>query len=63
MNAHERVRQALLCRKPDKIPRALGFFNQLLEAIAPTRPENYFNLDVRFAKFDPPHTHQQTKGS
>ncbi len=25
-----------------------------LEAIAPTRPENYFNLDVRFAEFDPP---------
>ena len=54
MNARERVRQALLCRKPDKIPKALGFFDQSLKAIAPTRPENYFNLDVRFAEFDPP---------
>jgi uroporphyrinogen decarboxylase len=54
VNARERVRQALLCRKPDKIPKALGFFDQSLEAIAPTRPENYFNLEVRFAEFDPP---------
>ena len=54
MNARERVRQSLLCRKPDKIPKALGFFDQSLAAIAPTRPENYFNLDVRFAEFDPP---------
>jgi uroporphyrinogen-III decarboxylase len=44
VNARERVRQALLCRKPDQIPKALGFFDQSLEAIAPTRPENYFNL-------------------
>ena len=44
MNARERVRQALLCRKPDNIPKALGFFNQSLAAIAPTRPENYFDL-------------------
>jgi uroporphyrinogen decarboxylase len=42
VNARERVRHALLCRKPDKIPKALGFFDQSLEAIAPTRPENYF---------------------
>ena len=54
MHVRERVRQALLCRKPDKVPKALGFFDQSLEAIAPTRPENYFNLDVRFAEFDPP---------
>ena len=54
MNARERVRQALLCRKPDKIPKALGFFDQSLEAIAPTRPENSFNLDVCFAEFGPP---------
>ena len=54
MNARERVRQALLCRKPDQIPKALGFFDQSLAAIAPTRPENYFDLDVRFAEFDPP---------
>ncbi len=54
MNARERVRQSLLCCKPDHIPMALGFFDQSLEAIAPTRPENYFDLDVRFAEFDPP---------
>ena len=54
MNARERVREALLCRKPDKIPKALGFFDQSLAAIVPTRPENYFDLDVRFAGFDPP---------
>jgi uroporphyrinogen decarboxylase len=54
VNARERVRQALLCRKPDKIPKALGFFDQSLAAIVPTRPENYFDLDVRFAEFDPP---------
>jgi len=54
VNARERVRQALICRKPDRIPIALGFFDQSLEAIAPIRPEHYFNLDVRFAEFDPP---------
>ena len=54
MNARERVRQALRCRKPDRIPKALGFFDQSLEAIAPTRPEHYFDLDVRYAEFDPP---------
>jgi hypothetical protein len=54
VNSRERVRQALLCRKTDKIPKALGFFDQSLEAIAPTRPENYFDLDVRFVEFDRP---------
>ena len=54
MNARERVRQALLCRKPDNIPKALGFFDHSLAAIAPIRPENYFDLDVRFAEFEPP---------
>ena len=54
MNSRERVREALLCRKPDRIPKALGFFNQDLEAIAPTTPEDYFDLDIRYAEFDPP---------
>ncbi|CAB1061024.1 hypothetical protein D1BOALGB6SA_5795 [Olavius sp. associated proteobacterium Delta 1] len=54
MNSRERVREALLCRKPDRIPKALGFFDQDLEAIAPTAPEDYFNLDIRYAEFDPP---------
>jgi len=54
LNARERVRQALLCRKTDKIPKALGSFDQSLAAIVSTRPENCFDLDVRFAEFDPP---------
>jgi uroporphyrinogen decarboxylase len=54
VNARERVRQALRCRKPDRIPKALGFFDQSLEAIAPTTPEDYFGLEIRFAEFDPP---------
>ena len=44
VNARERVRQALLCRKPNNIPKALVFFDQSLAAIAPTPPKNYFNL-------------------
>ena len=55
MNARERVRQALVCRKPDRIPKALGFFDQSLAAIAPTSPEDYFDLDIRYVDFDPPH--------
>ena len=54
VNSRERVREALLCRKPDRIPKALGFFDQSLEAIAPTAPEDYFDLDIRYAEFDPP---------
>ena len=53
MNSRERVREALQCRRPDRIPRALGFFDQDLDAIAPTAPEDYFALDVRYADFDP----------
>jgi uroporphyrinogen decarboxylase len=54
MNSRERVRQALCCRTPDRIPKALGFFDQDLAAIAPTSPEDYFDLDIRYAEFDPP---------
>ena len=54
MNARERVRQALRCRKPDRIPKALAFFDQPLETIAPTAPEDYFDLDLRYAEFKPP---------
>lgn len=54
MNSRDRVRQALLCEKPDKIPKALGFYSQDLSQIAPTNPEDIFQLDVRFAEFDPP---------
>jgi len=54
VNARERVRQALRCRKPDRIPKALGFFDQSLESIAPTTPEDTFDLEIRYAEFDPP---------
>ena len=54
MNSRERVREALLCRKPDRNPKALGFFDQSIEAIAPTAPEDFFDLDIRYAEFDPP---------
>jgi len=54
MNARERVRTALTCGKPDRIPKALGFFPQTFPEIAPAAPEDYFNLDVRFAEFNPP---------
>ena len=54
MNSRERVKEALLCRKPDCIPKTLGFFNQSFDAIAPTAAEDYFDLDIRFAEFEPP---------
>ena len=54
MDSRERVKQALACRRSDRIPKALGFFDQSLEAIAPTRPEDYFDLGMRFVEFDPP---------
>lgn len=54
MTARERVRQALLCRKPDRIPKALGFVPQSLNDIPSTDPEDYFDLEVRFAEFEPP---------
>lgn len=54
MNARERVRAALRCRKPDRLPKALGFFPQSLSAIPRIEPEDYFDLDVRFVEFDPP---------
>jgi uroporphyrinogen decarboxylase len=54
LNARDRVRTALLCRKPDRIPKALGFFDQSIPAIEPTAPEDHFSLDVRYVDFDPP---------
>jgi hypothetical protein len=54
VNARERVRQALRCRIPDRIPKALAFFDQPLEALAPTAPEDYFELDIRYAEFKAP---------
>ena len=54
MNSRERVREALVCRVPDRTPKALGFFDQSLEALAPTTPEDHFALDIRYVEFDPP---------
>ena len=54
MNSRDRVRQALLCRKPDRLPKALGFFPQALTAVPGIESEEYFSLDVRFAEFRPP---------
>ena len=41
VNARDRVRQALLCRIPDQIPKALGFFSQTLSAIPRDDPDEY----------------------
>jgi len=54
VNSRERVIESLSCRKPDRIPKALGFFPQSLSAIEPTDPETYFGLDVRYIEFNPP---------
>jgi uroporphyrinogen decarboxylase len=54
VNSRERVREALRCRRPDRIPKALGFFDQSLAAISPRQPEEYFNLDIGYVEFSPP---------
>lgn len=56
MTPRERVRAALTCEQPDRIPKALGFFPQTFPEIAPVAPEDHFNLDVCFAEFDRPVT-------
>lgn len=53
MDGRERVRQALSCQLPDRVPKALAFFNQSLPAIAPVTPEDYLGLDVQFVEFEP----------
>lgn len=54
MNARDRVRIALTCGKPDRIPVSLGFFPQTFPETEPDDADAYFGLDVRFAEFDPP---------
>ena len=54
MNSRERVRLALTCRQPDRVPRALAFFPQSLSELTSATPEEYFGLDVRYAQFKPP---------
>jgi uroporphyrinogen decarboxylase len=50
----ERVRMALTCRKPDRIPKALGFFPQELTQTRPAPTDEFFNLDIRYVEFAPP---------
>jgi uroporphyrinogen decarboxylase len=52
MNARDRVRLALTCQRPDRIPVSLGFFSQSLPGIPDA--DEHFNLDVRYAEFSPP---------
>ena len=52
MNARERVRFALTCQRPERIPLSLGFFSQSLPGIPDV--DEHFNLDVRYAEFSPP---------
>ena len=54
MNARDRVRAALTCQRPDRIPKALTFFRHEIPAIVPATPEDYFGLDVRIAQFEQP---------
>jgi len=54
MNSRDRVRLALTCQRPDRIPKVLAFWEESLPAIAPAVPADYFGLDVRFADFEPP---------
>jgi uroporphyrinogen decarboxylase len=54
MNSRDRVRAALTCRTPDRIPMALAFWEESLPAIAPRTPAEHFGLDVRFVEFAPP---------
>jgi uroporphyrinogen decarboxylase len=58
MNSRDRVRAALTCRTPDRIPMALAFWEESLPAIAPQTPAEHFGLDVRFVEFSPPDDQQ-----
>jgi uroporphyrinogen decarboxylase len=54
MNARQRVRAALKCQKPDRIPKALAFWEETIPAVAPADTAEYFRLDVRFVSFTAP---------
>ncbi len=54
MDSRERVRTALTCGQPDRVPSALGFFSQPIPDIAPVEAEDYFDMDVRFVRLEPP---------
>ena len=52
MNSRERVRTALTCRVPDRIPMALAFWEETVPGIPDTAEA--LGLDVRFVRFEPP---------
>ena len=54
MNARGRVRLALTCQRPDRIPLALAFWEESFPEIAPQAPGDFFDLDVRLVRFEPP---------
>ncbi len=58
MNSRDRVRAALTCHTPDRIPMALAFWEESFPAIAPRIPAEHFGLDVRFIEFAPPDDQQ-----
>ena len=51
MNAQERVRQALTCQPPDRIPLTLGIYSQSLPGISDA--DEHFDLGVRYAAISP----------
>ena len=57
MDSRTRVRAALTCQVPDRIPLALAFWEEALPAIAPATPAEHFGLVVRFVEFRPPEGH------
>ncbi len=52
MNSRERVRCALTCQAPDRIPMALAFWEETIPGIPDTAEA--LGLDVRFVRFEPP---------
>lgn len=54
MNSRERVRLALTRQKPDRIPKALGFFTQDLDDFESSDLDAHFATDVRFTAFSAP---------
>ena len=52
MDGRERVRRALTCQTPDRIPKALAFFPQSLSTLGDVTPEDAFGLDVCYVHPD-----------
>jgi uroporphyrinogen decarboxylase len=52
MNARERVRAALMRQRPDRLPKALAFWEEHLPGLPDTAEQ--LRLDVRFVDFAPP---------